>query len=173
MPTCGSKGCRREAVGSVRQCPGCRQRKRKHNTRLRGNGLCYCGRPLTSGYCYCQPCRVTQIQRQRALNGYNTGKHLYVARVIPHGIKVGASVDPVRRMPEVRKEMRRQGCPVQSMQLLNTYELQGHLEPFVHYELGDYRAKLPNGNLSTEILSCDLETAMAAVDRVIAWDLLT
>jgi len=58
-----------------------------------------------------------------------------------------------------------------TFKLIKSYEEKGHLEKLVHYELAEYRVRLPNGCLSHEIFSCDLAIVLATIDRVIAEDL--
>jgi len=108
-------------------------------------------------------------RQRRVRNGYNAAKHLYIAKTAC-GLKVGASVKPQRRMPELKRTMlAHTEC---DLELIKAYELKGHFEPFVHHELASHRVQLPNVRLSTEIFSCDLETITAALDRAIAQDLL-
>jgi hypothetical protein len=59
-----------------------------------------------------------------------------------------------------------------NVKLIKSYEGKGHVEKLVLYELAEYCVTLPNGRLSHEILSCDLATVLATIDRVIAEDLL-
>ena len=59
-----------------------------------------------------------------------------------------------------------------SVKLIKSYEGKGRLEKLILYELAEYCVTLPNGRLAHEILSCDLATVLATIDRVIAEDLL-
>ena len=84
--------------------------------------------------------------------------HLYVAHT-PHGLKVGRSCRPDQRAVELRRQMFAGG----DVTLLRVYDDLGHLEPFVHFELNDYRS-----SVYREVFECDLEAVETAVDRVVA-----
>ena len=80
--------------------------------------------------------------------------HLYVAHT-PHGLKIGRPCRPDRRAVELRRQMFAGG----DVTLLRVYDDLGHLEPFVHFELNDYRSATYR-----EVFERDLE----AVERASA-----
>ena len=94
---------------------------------------------------------------------------MYVADTV-YGIKVGQSQVPSNRVRRIKCDML-VGLD-SNVKLIKSYEEKGHLEKLVLYELAEYCVTLPNGRLAHEILSCDLATVLATIDRVIAEDLL-
>ena len=159
MTICVTTYCRRQATDGFRTCEHCRVYARERVTRNRLQGLCHdwCAKPRIAGYSRCVRCVKKHLERIRVHHGYsNIATHLYLATV-GLGIKVGCSSDVPRRMGQLNAE------------LIKASENKGHLEPLVHHELGAYR--VAEGG-SREVFSCDVATIEAAVERVIARDLV-
>ena len=117
-----------------------------------------CGRPRMVGYAQCKGCKISQVERDRRRLNLQLAGQLYVAHT-PHGLKVGRSCRPDQRMGTLRCQMFAGG----DVTLLRVYDDIGHLEPFVHFELNDYRS-----SDYREVFECDLEMVETAIDRVVA-----
>ena len=111
-----------------------------------------------NGYSRCKSCKISCVESDRRRLNLRLAGHLYVAHT-PHGLKVGRTNRPDRRARELRRVM----FDGSDVTLLRVYDDLGHLEPFVHFELNDYRS--PDYR---EVLECDLEMVEAAVERVVA-----
>jgi len=117
-----------------------------------------CGRPRMVGYAQCKGCKNSQVERDHRRLNLRLAGHLYVAHT-PHGLKVGRSCRPDQRAVELRRQMFAGG----DVALLKVYDDLGHLEPFVHFELNDYKS--PDYR---EVFRCDLEMIETTIDRVVA-----
>ena len=82
--------------------------------------------------------------------------HLYVAHT-SHGLKVGRTSRPDQRAGELRRTMFDGG----DVTLLRVYDDLGHLAPFVHFELNDYKS--PDYR---EVFERYLEMVETTIDRV-------
>ena len=109
-----------------------------------------------NGYSRCKSCKISCVESDRRRLNLRLSGHLYVAHT-SHGLKAGRTSRPDRRARELQRVML-DGCDVT---LLRVYDGIGHLEPFVHFELSDYRS-----SVYREVFECDLEVVEAAVDRV-------
>jgi len=116
------------------------------------------GRPKMVGYARCKGCGIADVEYHRQRLKLRLSGHLYVAHT-PHGLKVDRSRKPDQRVGVLKHTMFGGG----DVTLLRVYDDIGHLEPFVHFELNDYRT--PDRR---EVFDCDLETVQASIDRVIA-----
>ena len=160
--------CPREPTEGRRSCECCRA---SYNRRYRANrdaGRCVCGQLSHVNYAVCKRCLQRQLHLERRYNGFKP-KGMYVAWTT-YGIKVGQSKSPSLRMRGLRYQTLA-GLD-RNVKFIKSYEGKGHLEKLVQHELAEYFVRLPNGRLSREILSCDLATVLATIDRVIAEDLL-
>jgi len=162
--------CSREATDGFRWCLRCRQNRRRRRAReARANreaGRCLCGRLALVNYSSCKRCLLSVLYNCRGRRGFGT-KCLYVAETA-YGVKVVQSHVPSRRTRGLKNQTLA-GLD-HSVKLIKPYEEKGHLEKLVQYELAEYCVRLPNGRLSHGILSCDLVTVFAVIDRVIAED---
>ena len=109
-----------------------------------------------SGYIRCKRCGTADVQYHRQRLNLEASGHLYVAHT-PHGLKVGRPCRPDRRAVELRRQMFAGG----HVTLLKVFDNLGHLEPFIHFELNQYRS-----TCYREVFNCTLETIEAAVDRM-------
>jgi len=120
----GSCGCGREREDGFRRCLACKQSvakaARKCKAKYLQRGLCQCGRAKLDGYSQCQGCHTKRLGQDRRRDGYMSAKHLHIASTTL-GLKVGASVNPARRMHELRaRTFANEPCDVK---LLKTYDL--------------------------------------------------
>ena len=127
-----------------------------------------CGRFALVNYSNCKRCLLSALYNNRGRQGFET-KCLYVAETA-YGIKVGQSHVPARRMRGIKNRLL-VGLDG-NIKLIRSYEEKAHLDKPVQYELAEYCVRLPDGRLSRELFSCDLASVFAAIDRVIAEDLL-
>ena len=108
VPMVKCVNCSREAVGGSRKCPGCRHRtaktQRKCRARNREHGLCHCGRARLDNYRQCQRCQTGTVRSERRREGDMSAKHLYVATTA-FGVKIGASVNPTRRIRQLQRDV--------------------------------------------------------------------
>ena len=110
------------------------------------------------GYARCKSCGIADIEYHRQRLKLRLSGHLYIAST-SRGLKLGRSSEPDRRMAELRRGM----FAGSDVKLLKVYEDIGHLEPFVHFELNDFRT-----DNVREVFDCDLESVQTTIDRIIA-----
>ena len=128
MAKCSNARCLREAVDGFRNCPNCRKAVRKFRAKNCARGACQRGQAKLDGYNQCQRCRARQVHfNRRRSGGYNSAKYLYVATTT-FGFKVGASVNPARRVRGLKWDVV-PNTPPCNARLLKTYDLKGYLEP--------------------------------------------